>query len=123
MDQNDGSNFQELNALLNWSPDGEMTTMGEVRTFLERARHLLRLMEEKHEMALVAIGLIGGVVAKTEGVMSEMLLNVSAIAALLDHQGDAMEHCLSRDIILMETFLDAFAGNDRTGDGGTELPF
>lgn len=115
MNSDSSNNFQELNALLNWSPEGGLSTMGEVKTFLGEARHLLMLMEEKHSGAMVAMHQITHLVAVDQGPQSGATLNALSLLALIDHMGEAMEHCLSRDIILIETFLDAFAGEDRSG--------
>jgi len=119
--QNDaGMNYQELNALLNWAPEVEMSTMGEVRAFLKEARNLLRLMDEKHEQALEACQSLGMLVAMEHGPQSPAAMNAVSLFTLMAHMGEAMAHCLSRDIVLMETFIDAFAGDD---NHAVDLPF
>lgn len=115
MNDDSGLNFQELNALLNWAPEEELTTIGEVRSFLAAAVNLLHLMGDKHAAAMSALTDIGMVLAVDHGPQSPAVLNVLSLLTLTDHMGSAMEHCLSRDILLMDTFLDAFAGEDRSG--------
>jgi len=108
--------FGELESLLNWSPDDPITEMGQVEKHLSEAREVQAMMQTKIGMATIAAEQTAGSVATKFGPFAPETLNIMALASLVVELGREADWCMVKDIVLMETFLDAFAGKDRAGE-------
>lgn len=113
-DQQQRPSFDELEALLNFSPESGFKTVGEVKAHLEDGHQTAFLLMEKSTTARAVLADTFDEMSQRHGRMSPQALNIAASAELLHTVTQMCLDCISRDAMLIMTWLDLPAGEDRS---------
>jgi hypothetical protein len=113
MNNNTVTPFQELEAMLLFAPDVPPSTVGEVMVHLQNARVSLAINQQNLNGASLTIeSLVSGI--NPENPAGEVAR--SSLFAILSHMtelAETVDLAITRDIVVMETWLNFMARSDQ----------
>lgn len=112
MDDRNVPTFEELEALLNFSPEEGFRSMGDVREHLAASHETAILLMEKAQTMASCLEHAAQRLISVDGPMSKDVLNLMASHELMHVVTQMCLDCISHDALLMSTFLDLGSGSD-----------